>query len=259
MCTRQYYKFLALILVLIVTSSCGLDRLDNYKGPTQTLEGKVIDKTTGKPIQTETGSGGVRIELDELSWSKNPTPYYFDTRQNGTFKNTKIFKGKYRISVQGAFVPLLQKDNSGKIIVDKRKTMKINGGVTKVNFTVTPLLDVKWVGKPVVNADSTVTVKFKITRGTDDPNFQQPITDVGLFASRYKFVGNYSSNSALTQRLQFSGTDGNANIGKTMSLTTAAPLTINGVKIWFLRVGAKTNFGLQHYNYTKPVEINFKK
>jgi hypothetical protein len=252
---QQYKNSLVLFLILIVIASCNLD---NYNGPTQTLKGTIIDKNTGKPIQTETGGGGVRIELDELSWSKDPTPYYFSSKQNGTFKNTKIFKGKYRISIQGAFVPLLQKNDNGDIVVDKRKTMKIRGGVTKVNFKVTPLLEIKWVGKPVINSDSTVTVKFKITRGTDNAKFQPNVTDIGLFVNRYRFAGNYSFNSVLSQRLQFSGTDGNEKVGKTMTLTTAAPLNLNGVEDWFIRVGAKTDFGLQHYNYNEPVEINFK-
>lgn len=249
----MYYKSTFLICLALLLTGC---QLDNYPAPTQTLKGKVIDKTTGEPIETEYGSGGVRIKLVELSWSDNPTPFYFHARPNGTFRNTKLFKGKYRISVQGPFVPIFQRDDEGNIIVDKRKTVMIEGGITRVNFKVMPFLTVRWVGEPVINPDSTVTVKVKVTRGTNNPKFQAPLTDVNLYVNRYSNVSNNSYTPILSTKIEFSGKEGNKKLGKIITITTDNPLTLHGVDKWFIRVGARTNYGLLRYNYTEPIMIN---
>ena len=67
---------------------------------------------------------------------------------------------------EGAFVPLDEE------IID------IKGTVEKT-YEIEPLLRVKWVGEPQVNADGTVEVKVIITRGTNNPDYQQPLTELG--------------------------------------------------------------------------------
>ncbi len=99
---RLYY--LAFGLVAIVASSCS--KLDNYPAPSNTITGETVDAGTGNTVQTEIGSRGTRVKLLETSYSANPTPYYFQSMQDGTFNNTKIFAATYNVSVEGTFVPL---------------------------------------------------------------------------------------------------------------------------------------------------------
>jgi hypothetical protein len=97
--------------------------------------------------------------------------------------------------------------------------------------------------------DGTITASFKFTRGTTDPNFQQDITDVHLFVNSNKFVGNNNFDNRYSPQIDYNGSDANAQVGQTITLTTkGGPLPTK--REYFLRVGARTNYGLKYYNYT---------
>ncbi|MBD1385812.1 DUF3823 domain-containing protein [Mucilaginibacter rigui] len=241
---RKIIYTLAICAVTLVGSSCS--KLDDYAAPSETLNGSVVDAGTGKTVQTEQGSG-TRIKLLEISWSNNPTPFYIASMQDGTFNYTKLFAGKNVISAEGPFVPMVQTDNTGKTIVDKSQTVDIKG-TTTVNFSVEPFLRIEWVGEPVLNADGTITVQVKINRGTNDPNFQQDVSDINLYVNSNKFVGNNNFDDRYSPLTSYGGTDGNAKLGQTLTLTTKGVLP--GQRQYFIRVGARTNYGLKYYNYT---------
>src|SRR5687768_11375091 len=158
-------------------ASCQED--DNYPEPAETFKGSIVDAETGEPFQTAIGTTGVRIKMMEYSWSDNPTPYYMYSMMDGQFNNTKIFKGQYGITPEGAFVPLSEE------IVD------IAGTVEKI-YEVEPFLRIEWVGEPVVNGDGTATVQIKIDRGTINPDYQQALTEVWLYVSETQHVGDFS-------------------------------------------------------------------
>src|SRR5687768_1678218 len=148
------YSFVFIVVITLVSCS----KYDNFDEPGATLTGRVVDITNKNAlIQTEYGGGGTRIKLEEISWSDNPTPFYFNSMQDGTFNNTKLFPGTNRISVEGAFVPLLQYDANGNITVDKRQTVELTSGVTEIEFQVEPFLRVQWISEPVFNTDSSIT------------------------------------------------------------------------------------------------------
>lgn len=237
---------------LLLGASCSKS-VDNYPGPGETLTGAVIDTTTGKPIQTEVGVGGTTIVLEELSWSSTPTPYKFYGMQDGTFNNTKIFKGHFRISVEGPWVPLVQKDNSGNITVDRRQTMDISG-VTTANFSVEPFFKVEWVSDPVMNADSTVTVNIKFTRGTNNPSFQPNATNISLFVNSDKYIGNYNFDGRYSNTGQYNNSSVTGLIGQTISIKTIKPLP--GKLTYFFRVGVRNAYGQNLFNYNEPKSIS---
>jgi hypothetical protein len=80
-------------------SSC---ELDNYEAPDRVLDGKVVDASTGEPIQTRQPDG-IKIRLIEEG-TTDPVPYDFWAKADGTFRNTRIFAGKYKIqALQGPF------------------------------------------------------------------------------------------------------------------------------------------------------------
>jgi hypothetical protein len=235
---------IAICAVTLAGSSCS--KLDNQDAPSETLTGSVVDAGNGKTVQTEQGSG-TRIKLLEISWSDNPTPFYIASMQDGTFNYTKLFPGKNVISAEGPFVPLVQTDNTGATIVDKSQTVDIKG-TTTLNFSVEPFLRIEWVGEPVLNADGTISVQVKITRGTNDPNFQQDVSDINLYINSNKFVGNNNFDDRYSPLTGYGGTDGNTKLGQTLTLTTKGVLPTG--RQYFLRVGARVNYGLKYYNYT---------
>lgn len=239
--------YIVVSLLLMAGTACS-KKYDDYPQPDATLSGNVTVTGSNTPLQTEVGGAGIRIKMEELSWSSSPTPYYFYAKQDGTFNNTKIFKGKYRLSAEGAFVPLIQYDDAGNVTVDNSQTMEIQGP-TQVDFKVEPFLNVEWVGDPVYNsADSSITVKVKFTRGTDNAAFQANVTDVYFFLNSNPYVGNNNYDNRYSTQVNYSGTAGNDQVGQTITITTRDRLP--GKRTYFLRVGARVDYGLKYYNYT---------
>ena len=92
---------IAYLLTAILFFSC---EIDNYDAPDGTLTGRIIDAVTGTPISTEQPNG-FRIRYEEISWSDNATAQFFWGKADGTFNNTKLFAGRYRVTpVEGAFL-----------------------------------------------------------------------------------------------------------------------------------------------------------
>lgn len=233
---------------MIVGAGSSCKKIDNYEAPSETLTGSVVDAGTGASVQTETGGNGTRIKLLEISWSSNPTPFYINSMQDGTFNYTKLFAGKNKISAEGAFVPLVQTDAAGATIVDKSQTVDIKG-TTQIKFTVEPFLRIQWIGEPVYNADGTISATFKVVRGTTDASFQQDVSDINLYVNATKYVGNNNYDNRYSARVSYGGTDGTTKIGQTLTLTTIGG-ALPGKRSYFLRVGARINYGLKYYNYT---------
>lgn len=141
--------------------------------------------------------------------------------QDGTFNNTKLFVSTNKISVEGAFVPLVQYDNSGNITVDQRQTVDLHKGQQDIVFEVEPFLRVEWVSD---------------------------VSDINLYINSVPYVGNNNFDNRYALTASYNGSDGNALLGQTITLTTTGKLP--GKRSWWLRVGARTTYGLKQYNYT---------
>jgi hypothetical protein len=241
----------------IVFAAASCTKLDNYTGPKETLMGTIIDSSTGQPLQSSTGD--LRLAAYELSWGtatgNTVTPEYFNIKSDGTFINTKIFKGNYRLyPTDGAFVPLVYTNSSGAQVDAGSDTVEVSG-VKKLVFTVSPFLKVEWVGEPVLNADKTVTVSVKVSRGTAVPDRIFNVTDLYLFISTTPFDGNGSFDSKLSVQVSYSGTAGNLILGQTVAITSKAPLGAS--RPYFVRVGARTADNVnKRYNYNVPKQVN---
>jgi hypothetical protein len=246
--------FTAILTITMV--SCV--KKDNFTVPDQTLIGTVIDSSTGQPIQTEQGATGMQIRAYETSWNNGVgvVPENFNVHNDGTFINTKLFAGTYRVyPTDGAFVPLVYTNSSGTAVDNGSKTISVKGGTTNVSFAVDPFLKVEWVGDPVINADKTVTVQFRFTRGTTDPTRQFNVTDAFLFVSTTAFVGNNSYDNLSSNQVTYAGTAGNLLLGTTITLKTKIPLGAD--RPYYLRVGARTADNVnKRYNYNAAKLIN---
>lgn len=242
-------KYIALSLVLALgLAACATD---NYDGPGETFRGQFTDKGTGEPFQTAVGGNGIRIRMMEYSWSETPQPYDMNVMQDGKFNNTKVFAGEYGIKPEGAFVPL------------EEEIVNIRGTVTK-NYEVEPLLRVEWVGTPVVNSDGTVDAQVKITRGTDDPAYQQALADVWLFVSETDYVGFHSYSTYHSTKLTAAQA---GEIGQTITIRTGQPSGPGSTqnvfptyqRKYFLRAAARVNLQIMGsnnvFNYSTIVEI----
>lgn len=103
-------------------SSC---ELDNYEAPDRVLDGKVVDAATGEPLQTRQPDG-IKIRLIEEG-ATNPVPYDFWAKSDGTFRNAKVFAGRYKVSVlQGAFEDATAEQLTVDMGANQNITLKVN-------------------------------------------------------------------------------------------------------------------------------------
>lgn len=258
-------------ITLLFFTSCSLFEIDNYNEPSETLKGEVVDVATGEPVLTDQGSEGIRVRLTELSWGENVTPNPdFFCRPDGTFQNTKLFKGEYNIQIDGPFIPLVRETAEGVPVADETITTEVEG--TKVvRFEVQPFLKVEWVGEPQV-INGKVRAQVRVTRAVSESDFQTKIsemggyssaflniTDIQLFVSYSSSVGYRARDTRWSNEIQYAGTAFNALLGQTVTIESIG--TIDPGKVVFVRAAARINYdtprgtGTRRYNYNEALQV----
>jgi hypothetical protein len=262
--------FYTILGALLSFSSCDLFKLDNYEAPAETLQGEVVDAATGEPVLTDQGSEGIRVRLTELSWTGVETPTHnpdFYCMSNGTFQNTKLFKGTYNIRIDGPFIPLYREDANGVPLMDDTKTMEISG-VTKVLFEVQPFLKVEWAGEPTVS-NGRITARVRVTRAISVDDFRNKIepmggwsdsflnvTDVQLFVSGSSSVGYRAKDGRWSSEIQYTGSAFNSLLGQPVSITSLGEIPSG--RTVFVRAAARINYTtaeVKRWNYSEAIEV----
>ncbi len=262
--------FYSLMCALLSFSSCDLFKMDNYEEPAETLEGEVVDVATGERVLTDQGSEGIRVRLTELSWGDNVThnPDFY-CMPDGSFRNTKLFKGNYNIRIDGPFIPLIR-EASGILLADETKTIDIKG-TTKVKFEVQPFLKVEWVEEPTVT-NGKVKAKVRVTRGVSEEDFRAKIepmgsynnsflnmTDIQLFVSYSSTVGYRARDERWSNQIEYTGSAFNSLFGQTITIESKG--TIPAGRTVFIRAAARINYdtplgsGTRRWNYNEPMEV----
>jgi len=234
---NKIYYFFTIITLLLCLSSC---ELDNYSGPNAEISGKILDQD-GTPLQLEPGSSNMRIKLEELSWkNSNPTvsisPQYLNVKLDGTYQNTKLFSGTYKITpVEGAFYPYAISGD----------TTELKGSIVK-NFTVVPYLQVSWVAEPTVDNSNYIVASVKFKRnsiaGVTAPNLNNAIFCI----STNQYVGNNNYDGQLITGV-ISVT--NSQEGQTLNFKTSRAVKYLHT-IYYVRVGICCSDTYKKYNYT---------
>lgn len=183
---KKLINFILGSCLIVSFSSCDLFQLDNYDEPDQTITGTIWDSThpSGpRPLLTNQGSEGIRIRLQEISWS--PTAEYHDMwcKKEGEYNNTKLFAGTYYVQCDGPFVPLKRTKSDGTVIEDKSQTVDLKAGTTKVDFNVEPFLRIEWVGEPEILSDRSIKCQFKVTRGVSEERLKELLEPTGTWSS----------------------------------------------------------------------------
>ncbi|MGQ8336210.1 DUF3823 domain-containing protein [Sunxiuqinia sp. A32] len=232
-------KILYLIFIIAGMYSC---EIDNFTSPSETLSGQITDMN-GVPLQMEQGSGSGRMKIEELRF-ENPIPVYLNFKQDGTYNNSKIFAGEYRVyPVEGPYYPL---DSAEMKIVD------IQGKAT-ANFEVVPYLNLEWIGEPSVTADNKIVATFRFTRNPAPAGQTEPaLSDYQLFISTTQYVGNNNYDNTIVGST-VNLTDGDEN--QEITITSTQPMKYSTT--FFIRIGARVKDNYKKYNYTtiKPVTV----
>ncbi len=264
-------SFNTLLFALFSFTSCSLFEIDNKDVPAETLQGEVVDAETGEPVLTDQGSEGIRVRLTEVSWGDNVTPNPdFFCMPDGTFQNTKLFKGNYNIRIDGPFIPLIREDDRGVPLADETQTVDIHGA-TNVKFEVQPFLKVEWVGEPEVT-NGKVRAQVRVTRAISEEDFRAKIepmggysssfvnvTDIQLFVSYSSTVGYRARDERWSSRIEYSGSAFNSLLGQTIIIESNG--TIPAGRAVFIRAAARINYdtprgsGTRRWNYNEAVQL----
>ena len=254
-----------LFLSSLMLASCDMFEMDNYDEPNETIKGAVVDDETGDSILTDQGSEGIRVRMLQLDYSDNAqhNPDFY-CMPDGTFQNTKEFKGRYNVTVDGPFIPIVRENSDGVPIADGSQTVNLKG-TTNVIFKVKPFLKIEFVGYPTVS-NGIITAKVKVVRRVSRSEFQsliEPmggyddsypnITDIQLFVSYSSTVGYRARDERWSNHIDYNGSSFDDLLG--------TPVTITSAKGAAIPAAARINYdtpkgsGTRRWNYSKPMEV----
>jgi hypothetical protein len=236
------------VLFCLAFTAC---EIDNYDAPDCTIEGTIFDHHNN-PYQLNHGSELLRIR--ELSWAQDDETYIANRRlkvqQDGTYRNTKIFKGTYRLlPYEGAFFPYddVNRDND-----DAGDLVEIKGTVKK-DFVITPFLTVEWVKKPYVDADTFLICSVKFTRnqksGYNMPNLQRANLQVSRTVNAGAADGSlFTTQPNITNDME----------GQEITFKTVRKLKYTGIDYWVrVRIDCQSVGGDPTTNYQGVGSGNF--
>lgn len=230
---KRIFINLFFLSTIIFLHSC---EIDNYDGPDASLQGVIYD-ADDKPLQLEQGTGTGRIQMDEISWSEIPTPFYYSLKSDGTYINTKVFAATYVATLRdGAFYPIVG------------DTIKVSGNTTH-DFHVVPYLNVEWVAEPKLLSDNKVTATFKFKRNPEPAGGVMPnLMDYQLFISNTQYVGNNNFDAT-----RVAGVVAVTNDKENTNITITSLQPMKYQTSYYVRIGVRVNDTYRRYNYT-PVK-----
>lgn len=221
---------------LLTLASCS--KKDNYAGPDASLEGSAFVEGTNNTVQT--CSGNFSIRLEQLNWSDNPEPFDIPIKTDGTYKNSKLFGGHYRVSIKGgAFWPVAAQE------------MDISMG-SKLDFQLAPYL---FVNNFTTEMLDSVTMKIKF-------NLEAPIggipriTEIQPFVNTTKIVGpgasiyDFSDVNKVTVNKEWADFT-----PAEKSREIIIPNLIEG-RTFFVRVGVRFDNDDKSYNLSEVIKVD---
>lgn len=229
------------LLGIIILASAACTKIDNYKGPDASFEGNLISSEGGNLL---TSQGSSQIRLEQISWSDTPSPQEIPSKFDGTFKDSKLFKGTYKVIPKGgAFWPIYD-----------TVTVKIEGS-TKHDFVVTPYLLIKNFTATLDGTNLTLKYDIEAPISAGLPT----ILETQPFINTTKLVGAGASIRDFSDAYK-------QNINKEFadltvpqrSFTIEIPNMIPGRK-FFTRVGVRLNDSFKSYNFSDIIEIDVPK
>jgi len=226
------------LLGVTILASAACTKIDNYHLPDASFEGNLVSTEGGNLL---TSQGSTQIRLEQISWSATPSPQEIPSKFDGTFKDTKLFKGKYKVIPKGgAFWPVYD-----------TLTVDINKG-TKHDFIVTPYLLIK---NFTAVLDGT-TLKLNYTLDAPIGAGLPTILETQPFVNTTKLVGAGASIRDFSDAYKTSinkewvdMTDAQKNI------SIDIPNMLPGRK-FFVRVGVRLNDSFKSYNFSDIIEVD---
>ena len=208
------------IACLAFMTSCNID---NYDEPTGTISGGIYDIETHELIPAQSPNGA-RVQIVQEGYYQ---PINFWCKPDGSFENTRVFPGKYKLSVQGPFV----------------------ASTATVQDVSIPCSNVKVMIEP--NLRITASAKLSGNKLEIDYEIHQSSKSTGTVGSVLLLCGNTIGLSVTTsnKRVEISTTD--QPLGQKHHCVLEGIDTHNSV---FVRVAAKTT-ETSYYNYSTLLKL----
>lgn len=229
---KKILLLFAVALLGITFYSC---EKDNLEGPDATFTGELRDRKTGELISQEI-SDGSRVYYIEQGWGDNPPVQNMVIKKDGTFSNSMIFSGSYKVIMnRGNYVPLDTLD------------MRIKPGKNFQVFEVNPYLRIL---EPEISISGRkVIARFKLEQVTSNKVYR-----ISLFAHSHIDVSNKLNIINRTEELDRSITDGEA-FELSINLDEYTSTLVPG-KTYYFRIGAQSQGNETKYNYTASVKLD---
>jgi len=221
-------KKILIVGLLIAVFSC--DEIDNYEAPNGYVHGQLIDNITNQPFQAQQPNGFF-IRFFEQGASMN-SPISIHGKPDGTFENALIFQNQYKVvPVEGAFFPV----DTAVVQV---------GTETVINFEVIPFLAVTDVS--ITSNNNKIIASYSITRSKVG----------GKIIERKTLVSEIPTVNNVTY--DFKKEINTSEIADDNILSQTFTDEIDGLssgKVYYVRIGVRTNNAFGKYNYSKIFEI----
>lgn len=242
--TRKNCTLLFVLFIPLFFSSCL--KKDNYDGPDASLAGTIFVDGSNNHDTVQTCTGNFSIRLYQLDWSNAPAPQDIPVKIDGTYQNTKLFSGRYSVSIHGgAFWPI------------ESDTINIKQG-THQDFQLIPYLFVnnltaQW-------QDTTLVLGFSLATPIDGI---PKITEIDPFVNTTRIVGPGASIQKLSAIHYIK--DGGGNIGKDWAdfsdadkdpqILIPVPTSLTG-RTFFVRVGVRFDNDDKSFNLSDVIEVS---
>ncbi|MBB2148236.1 DUF3823 domain-containing protein [Pedobacter gandavensis] len=225
-------------LSLAATLFCGACKKDNYEAPDAGISGNIVDALTGKNVPQQT-LNGAKIRLFQTDF-RNPEPINSAIKADGSYANTFIFSGNYKVVAEG---PFFYKDTLN---------LNIKGNV-QADLKVTPYMEVTC--ELVSKTSTSITVRVKANR---TPNNTQKIARVAVVAGTTTGVdiNNYYNVNGTSNGRVLENTEAIADAvveAKTYEFTLA---NLKPGTSYYVRGAARTINNGNFYNYASMLQIS---
>ena len=125
---KRLISIFSCALMLVSVASCSWFKLDNQEGWDAKVQGKILDVTTGQPVQSEQGN---YIIVVEKGWDAQANQGW-RIKNDGTYRNDLVFAGEYTMNTV-----------SGANFQADPQNFTLKKGENTVDFQVTPFVTIK--------------------------------------------------------------------------------------------------------------------
>lgn len=222
-------------------SSCM--EIDNFDAPAASIEGRLIDKTTGENLLVDQADNHIRIW--EMSYSANPTPQDLAVKMDGTYKNTKLFSGTYdMLPLDGAYWPC---DTTFNVAIGK------SGAVQ--DFEVTPYLHVTDFKAELSGTTLTLSCRLQapVTNGLPMVMEIRPFLSLNQYCGASNHIDYYYTDDyKISVRKAWSKIGDESGQG---TETYSVSMEVKSGYHYWCRMGVQVNNTYKNWNYSEITEI----